>query len=121
MALGMSNFDTIVFLTQFNKGFAMTIPELAKSFYVVDENRKGDGADEMATISCHAKNCPNPVRGCLMGTDITQCENPTFAINRYISAAPFSQSMTDSAFQAKHPPRYLRSDSRQAPKSYHTQ
>jgi hypothetical protein len=82
MALGMSNFDTIVFLTQFNAGYAMTIPEMAKNFYIIDENKKGDGADQMATISCHAKQCNNPIRGCLTGTDITQCEDPTFAINR---------------------------------------
>jgi len=62
MALGMSNFDTIVFLTHFNIGMHMTIPEIAKGFYVVDENKKGDGADKMATISCHAKNATTQFR-----------------------------------------------------------
>lgn len=34
----------------------MTIPEIAKYFYVVDEDSKeGDEADKMASISCHVK------------------------------------------------------------------
>lgn len=108
MALGMSNFDTIVFLTHFNDGYAMSTAEIAKAFYVVDETKDGDGSDKMATITCHPQTCPpNPPHGCLESTDIEECKDPTFAINRYV---PQSLSFQDGAahlFKEKHQTRYL--------------
>ena len=87
MTLGMSNFDTVAFLTQFNGGYPMTIPEIAQNFHLIDEfgDNKNDGADKMATITCHRKECKpaqNAGRGCLDATDTTECNDPKFAINR---------------------------------------
>ena len=83
MAMGMDNFDSIVFLTQFNQGYAMSIPEMAKAFYVVDETKQGDGADKMATITCHNNKGTPAGRAGIVGADPPNvCNNPVFAINR---------------------------------------
>ena len=83
MAMGMDNFDAIVFLTQFNQGYAMSIPEIAAAFYVVDETKPGDGSDKMATITCH-NNMGTPAgKAGIVGADPPhECDNPVFALNR---------------------------------------
>lgn len=83
MAMGMNNFDSIAFLTQFNEGYAMTIKAISKEFHVVDEHKEGDGGDKVATIKCHnSKGVPGP-RGTTFGADSPkQCNDPTFHINR---------------------------------------
>jgi hypothetical protein len=83
MAMGMNNFDSIVFLTQFNQGYAMSIPEMAKNFYVVDETKQGNGSDKMATITCHNKpGTPAGRAGTIGGDNPKWCDNPVFALNR---------------------------------------
>ena len=83
MAMGMNNFDSIVFLTQFNRGYAMSIPEMAAAFYVVDETKPGDGGDKMATITCHNNKGTPAGRAGIIGADNPKlCNNPAFAINR---------------------------------------
>ena len=83
MAMGLDNFDAIVFLTQFNQGYAMSIPEIAGAFYVVDETKPGDGSDKMATITCHNKKGVLAGKAGVIGADPTNvCDNPVFALNR---------------------------------------
>lgn len=87
MALGMNNFDSIVFLINFNSGYAMSIPDMANSFYVIDESKPGDGSDKVATITCHNNKCVEAGKaGCIGGDPPEVCDNPTFAINRYFSS-----------------------------------
>ena len=83
LALGMNNFDSIAFQINFNDGYAMTIPEIAQNFYVIDDQKEGDGADKIATISCNNKKCIKGGRiGCAGGDDKKLCNHPTFAIHR---------------------------------------
>jgi len=85
MALGMNNFDSIVFLEQFNDGYPMTIKDMAANFYVVDENKKGDGADKLATITCHNTAPHAAGRAGMIGGDKPEwCNKPEFAINRSV-------------------------------------
>ncbi len=83
MAMGMNNFDAIVFLQQFNNGYPMTIRDIAAAFYVVDPNKKGDGGDKIATIECHnTKGTPAGRAGVLGGESRTVCDKPEFKIKR---------------------------------------
>lgn len=84
MALEMNNFDAIVFLQQFNDGYPMSIKEIAAAFYVVDETKKGDGNDKMATITCHNEKPVSAGRaGAVGGHSPKVCDKPEFKINRY--------------------------------------
>ena len=74
MALGMMNFDAVAFLLQFNDGFPMTIPEMAKHFYVIDDRKNGDGKDKMAIIDCHGGRADG----------FFQCMKPEFKLNRCV-------------------------------------
>ena len=84
MVLGVNNFDAIVFLQHFNDGYAMTIPDMARSFYVIDPNKQGDGDDKPAVIECH--NRPGVLSGkagVVTGQDDPKlCADPAFKINR---------------------------------------
>lgn len=71
MALQMTNFDAVLFLSQFNDGYPMTIPDIAKNFYVIDD-RKHDGKDKMAIIDCNMGR----------GDGYFQCLTPSFKLNR---------------------------------------
>ena len=82
MALGMSNFDAIVFLQQFNNGYPMTIKDMAAAFYVVDPGKKGDGGDKIATIECH-NSIGVPGRTGVVGADDPKlCDKPEFLVKR---------------------------------------
>ena len=83
MAMGMNNFDAIVFLTQFNQGYAMTIKAMAAEFYVVDDTKRGDGADKIATIECHNNKGVPAGRAGIVGADNPKlCNHPTFSVKR---------------------------------------
>ena len=85
MGLGLNNFDSMVFLEQFNGGYPMTIKDMAAHFYVVDENKKGDGSDKMATITCHNfKGTPAGKAGIVGADNPKWCNKPVFAINRLV-------------------------------------
>lgn len=81
LAFKWDNFDPIAFLLQFNDGFAMTLPEIASAFYIVDPSKPNDGADKMATITCKP-----PARDCnhfnCPGVKKNLCGTATFALNR---------------------------------------
>lgn len=79
--LKMDNFDSAVFLINYNFGFAMTIPELAEKFYVVDPTKEGDGNDKVATIHCNnTKGVPS--RSGWLGDKPGLCNHPFYSINR---------------------------------------
>lgn len=84
----MKNFDAVVFLAHFNDGYPMTIKDMAANFYVVDEKKKGDGADKFATITCHPKP-PSRLGG---GDKPGWCDKPEFAINRSVELIKASLS-----------------------------
>ena len=85
MALGMDNFDSVVFLQQFNKGYPMTIKDMTAAFYVTDPNKKGDGSDKIATIDCHNSKPANVggIADTVGADDPTKCNHPAFSIKRY--------------------------------------
>lgn len=79
----MNNFDSIAFLLQFNDGYPMTIDDMAKAFYVVDEYKKGDGADKIATIECRNDHGVPAGRAGVVGGDSSKvCDHPEFKIKR---------------------------------------
>ena len=62
----------------------MTIPEMAKAFYVKDEKKPDDGNDKMAVITCHnSKGQPAGKAGIVGADDPRRCNHPTFSINRW--------------------------------------
>ena len=66
----------------------MTIPDMAKAFYVAIDSKKGaDTADKVAYITCHNVNVlASPGFAPSGGTDNpSSCANPTFTINRYVT------------------------------------
>lgn len=68
----MTNFDTVLFLSQFNDGYPMTIPDIAKHFYVIDDRKHDDGKDKMAIVDCN-----------LGRSDwYSDCLKPSFKLNR---------------------------------------
>jgi hypothetical protein len=83
MAMGMNNFDAIVFLQQFNDGYAITIKDMAAAFYVVDPEKQDDGSDKIATIVCHNSKGVAAGRAGMLGADSSKvCANPEFKIKR---------------------------------------
>ncbi|KAK4695152.1 hypothetical protein P7C71_g2545, partial [Lecanoromycetidae sp. Uapishka_2] len=80
--LGMTNFDAIVFLINFNAGYAMSIPEIAQNFYVADPTKPNDGSDKVAVINCNNNKCTTAQKaGCIGGDSPKVCNNPTFKVN----------------------------------------
>ena len=53
MALGMKNFDAIVFLQQVKNGSPMTLKDIAAAFCIIVLDKSGDGGDKIARIDCH--------------------------------------------------------------------
>ena len=83
--LGLNNFDAIVFQIQFNEGYPMTIPDIAKGFYVIDPTKDGDGSDKIATINCNNKKGTPAGRAGIVGADNPSlCNHPSFAVDRYV-------------------------------------
>lgn len=82
-SLKMNNFDTIAFMIQFNNGYAMSIKDMAAAFYVVNENKPGDGDDNIATIECDNHKGTQAGRAGMVGGDSSKvCARPSFHIKR---------------------------------------
>ena len=81
---GWNNFDSVVFLIHFNEGYAMTLPEIANSFYNVDDpnNRGSDSSNQIATLRCNNKKGTANAFGGWEGDDPGRCNRPTFQLNR---------------------------------------
>ncbi|KAL9602195.1 MAG: hypothetical protein Q9179_002621 [Wetmoreana sp. 5 TL-2023] len=89
MALGFNNFDAIIFLQQFNDGYAMTIKDMAAAFYVVDPDKEGDGSDKIATIECNnSKGVPGGRAGTVGKDSPKLCNDPHFLIKREMVHLP---------------------------------
>ena len=89
LVFGWNNFDSIAFLINYNQGYAMTLSEIATSFYNVDDPaNKGKGTQQIATIKCNN----NPGRanafGGWQGDDPSKCNRPTFQLNRDLITLP---------------------------------
>ena len=98
MAFKWDNFDPIAFLLRYNNGYAITIPEIASAFYLVDPSKALDGQNQIATITCRPPthvctrfNCP-PV-------DKSLCGKATFALNRPLITLPLLNQTADKIYQ----------------------
>ena len=61
-AFGWDNFDGFAYLIEFNQGYAISIPDMAKTFQLVDPKVPIDSANGTALIQCPVdqKTCPKP-------------------------------------------------------------
>ena len=101
LVFGWDNFDSIAFLIQYNKGYAITLPELASSFYNLDDPAnagKGDGSDQIATLKCNnVKGVANAFGG-WEGSDPGICSSPSFALNRAMITLPVLNETADKIY-----------------------
>ena len=96
-SLKWDNFDPIAFLLQYNEGYAMSLPEIAAAFYIVDPSKPGDGADRIATITCQQQrsgctrfSCPGADRGI--------CGKASFKLNLPLITLPVLNQTADKIF-----------------------
>ena len=96
---GWDNFDSIAFLIQFNKGYPITLPELASYFYNIDDpSNSGDGSDQIATMKCNNKKGTGNAFGGWEGNDPGKCANPSFQLNRALLTLPFINETADKIY-----------------------
>ena len=76
-----TNYDSILFLIQYNKGYAMTIPDMAKAFQVRDPEDPVKTANTIAVIDCN-NGQQTPTRWGLEGDNPILRNHPTFSIRR---------------------------------------
>ena len=95
-----NNFDSIAFLIQFNEGYAMTLPEIANSFYNVDDPNGGggDGSNQMAIIKCNNKKGHANAFGGWPGDDMSKCNHPSFQLNRNMITLPIIDKAADEIY-----------------------
>ena len=67
----------MAFLIEYNQGFPITIPDMAKAFFVKDPKDSNSGNDKIATIDCNFKLPFYPHQ-----EDYTKCSDPDFLIAR---------------------------------------
>ncbi|KAI9676003.1 MAG: hypothetical protein M1817_000746 [Caeruleum heppii] len=92
-----NNFDSIAYLTQFNEGYAMTIPEMANTFFVMDKDNKG--ADKIATIDCQNRRGNANAYGSWGAEDKNKCNHPKFSIKREMITLPNIDQTADKVFE----------------------
>ena len=117
-ALDIDNFDAVVFLIQFNQGYPMTIPDMAKAFTMLDKvpattpdtqpiavSSGGGGhsgldrrATAPATIACNNGAYHNTKDG-MEGDDPTLCNHPTFTINLPLITLPNIDQTADQVLK----------------------
>ena len=98
---GWNNFDSVAFLIQYNKGYAITLPELASYFYNIDDpanKNSGDGSDQIATMRCNNKKGTANAFGGWEGSDPTKCADPSFQLNRALITLPFINETADKIY-----------------------
>ena len=101
LVFGWNNFDSIAFLIQFNQGYAMTLPEIANSFYDLDDpknNDHSDGSTQMTTIKCNNKKGTSNAFGSWEGDDPSKCNHPTFQLNRPMITLPNINHTADQIY-----------------------
>lgn len=93
------NFDSIAFLIQYNEGYAMTLPEISKAFYNInDPKNSGDGSNQIATIKCNNKPGHSNAFGGFDGDDLTKCNHPSFQLNRPLITLPVIGQTADRVY-----------------------
>ena len=97
MSFKWDNFDPIAFLLQYNNGYAMTIPEIASAFYIIDSSKPNDGADKIATITCKPPPRICNRFDCSSNTNI--CATAIFAINRSLITIPVLNETADKIYE----------------------
>ena len=96
---GWDNFDSIVFLIQYNKGYPITLPEMASYFYNIDDPKNsGDGSDQIATMKCNNLKGTANAFGGWEGSDPGKCANPSFQLNRALITLPFINETADKIY-----------------------
>ena len=96
---GWDNFDSIAFLIQYNKGYPITLPELASYFYNIDDpSNSGDGSDQIATLKCNNKKGTSNAFGGWEGNDPGKCANPSFQLNRALITLPVLNETADKIY-----------------------
>ena len=100
MIFDWNNFDSVAFLIQFNQGYAMTLPEIANSFYNVDDpsNKGADGSTQMATIKCNNIKGHSNAFGGFDGDDTSKCNHPSFQLNRQAILLPVINQTADKIY-----------------------
>ena len=99
LVFGWDNFDSVAFLIQYNKGYAITLPELASQFYNIDDpSNTGDGSDQIATIDCGNTKGHSNAFGGYDGDDPTKCNNPSFHLNRALITLPIINQTADKVY-----------------------
>ena len=99
LVFGWDNFDSVAFLIQYNKGYPITLPELASYFYNIDDpGNSGDGSDQIATIKCHNMRGHSNAFGGWDGDDSTKCTNPSFQLNRALITLPVLNQTADKIY-----------------------
>ena len=101
-SLGWDNFDPIVFLLHYNHGYAMSLPEIANAFYIIDPSKPGDGADQVATISCHSSRA-HCTRWTCPGTQRGICGKSAFTLNRSLVTIPVLNQTADKVYDRMVP------------------
>lgn len=98
LVFNWNNFDSIAFLIQYNQGYAMTLPEIANAFYDIDDpanSNNGDGSNQIATINCNNKKGEANAFGGWAGDDPTQCNHPSYQLNRQLITLPMLNKTAD--------------------------
>ena len=91
------NFDSIAFLIAHNDGYAMSIPDIANAFQVVDLQKPGDSAQAAAVIDCGTLQ-RIPSRWRLQQGSPKWCPKPTFVLRRNIITLPLLNQTADQVF-----------------------
>ena len=95
------NFDAVTFLIHYNKGYSITLPELASYFYNIDDPANagnGDGSDQIATFKCNNHKGTANAWGGWDGDDPSDCVNPTFNFNRGLVTLPVLNETADKIY-----------------------
>ncbi|KAI9670043.1 MAG: hypothetical protein M1817_004523 [Caeruleum heppii] len=77
-----NNFDAIAFLLEYNKGYAMTLPEIAAAFHVVFPPGSADGEEDIATIDCVGEEFSDDTTLSLDDPKGWTCGKPRFSLKR---------------------------------------
>lgn len=92
------NFDSIAFLTRYNDGWAMTLPEIAEVFQVVDSRNPNATAQAPAAIDCGTPS-RMPSRWRMQQGDPKWCPKPNFVLRREQIVLPNINQTADQVYK----------------------
>ena len=86
------------------QGCAMTLPEIATAFSNVDDlANKDNTAEQVAAIRCNKKKGHANAFGGWPGDDTSQCNHPTFQLNRALITSPVINQTADVVYKRTIP------------------